>query len=121
MLEGLLKKIFGDPNEKELKEIGVIVDKINALEKDMVGLSSANLAAKTADFKVRLSKGETLDDILPEAFAVVREAAKRVLGMRHFDVQLIGGCVLHRGKIAEMRTGEAVSYTHLTLPTICSV
>ena len=88
-------------NEKELKEIGVIVDKINALEKDMVGLSSANLAAKTADFKVRLSKGETLDDILPEAFAVVREAAKRVLGMRHFDVQLIGGCVLHRGKIAE--------------------
>ena len=106
MLEGLLKKIFGDPNEKELKEIGVIVDKINALEKDMVGLSSANLAAKTADFKVRLSKGETLDDILPEAFAVVREAAKRVLGMRHFDVQLIGGCVLHRGKIAEMRTGE---------------
>ena len=64
MLEGLLKKIFGDPNEKELKEIGVIVDKINALEKDMVGLSSANLAAKTADFKVRLSKGETLDDII---------------------------------------------------------
>ena len=115
MLEGLLKKIFGDPNEKELKEIGVIVDKINALEKDMVGLSSANLAAKTADFKVRLSKGETLDDILPEAFAVVREAAKRVLGMRHFDVQLIGGCVLHRGKIAEMRTGEGKTLV-ATLP-----
>ena len=115
MLEGLLKKIFGDPNEKELKEIGVIVDKINALEKDMVGLSSANLAAKTADFKVRLSKGETLDDILPEAFAVVREAAKRVLGMRHFDVQLVGGCVLHRGKIAEMRTGEGKTLV-ATLP-----
>lgn len=115
MLEGLLKKIFGDPNEKELKEIGVIVDKINALEKDMVGLSSANLAAKTADFKVRLSKGETLDDILPEAFAVVREAAKRVLGMRHFDVQLIGGCILHRGKIAEMRTGEGKTLV-ATLP-----
>ena len=115
LLEGLLKKIFGDPNEKELKEIGVIVDKINALEKDMVGLSSANLAAKTADFKVRLSKGETLDDILPEAFAVVREAAKRVLGMRHFDVQLIGGCVLHRGKIAEMRTGEGKTLV-ATLP-----
>ena len=106
LLEGILKKIFGDPNEKEIKNIRVIVDKINSLEKDMESLSSANLAAKTGEFKVRLQKGETLDDILPEAFAVVREASKRVTGMRHFDVQLIGGVVLHRGKIAEMRTGE---------------
>ena len=106
LLEGILKKIFGDPNEKEIKNIRVIVDKINSLEKDMEGLSSANLAAKTSEFKVRLQKGETLDDILPEAFAVVREASRRVTGMRHFDVQLIGGVVLHRGKIAEMRTGE---------------
>ena len=106
LLEGILKKIFGDPNEKEIKNIRVIVDKINSLEKDMESLSSANLAAKTGEFKVRLQKGETLDDILPEAFAVVREASRRVTGMRHFDVQLIGGVVLHRGKIAEMRTGE---------------
>ena len=106
LLESILKKIFGDPNEKEIKNIRVIVDKINSLEKDMESLSSANLAAKTGEFKVRLQKGETLDDILPEAFAVVREASRRVTGMRHFDVQLIGGVVLHRGKIAEMRTGE---------------
>ncbi len=106
LLEGILKKILGDPNEKEIKNIREIVDKINSLEGDMQSLSSANLAAKTAEFKVRLQKGETLDDILPEAFAVVREASKRVTGMRHFDVQMIGGVVLHRGKIAEMRTGE---------------
>lgn len=115
MLENLLKKIFGDPNEKELKNIRVIVDKINGLEKSMESLSSANLAAKTSEFKVRLQKGETLDDILPEAFAVVREASRRVLGMRHFDVQLIGGVVLHRGKIAEMRTGEGKTLV-ATLP-----
>lgn len=115
MLEGILKKIFGDPNEKEIKNIRVIVDKINSLEKDMEALSSANLAAKTAEFKVRLQKGETLDDILPEAFAVVREASKRVTGMRHFDVQLIGGVVLHRGKISEMRTGEGKTLV-ATLP-----
>ena len=106
MLDSILKKIFGDPNEKELKQIKVIVDKINSLEKSMESLSSANLAAKTSEFKVRLQKGETLDDLLPEAFAVVREASRRVTGMRHFDVQMIGGVVLHRGKIAEMRTGE---------------
>ena len=115
MLDSILKKIFGDPNEKELKNIRVIVDKINSLEKSMESLSSANLAAKTAEFKVRLQKGETLDDILPEAFAVVREASKRVTGMRHFDVQLIGGVVLHRGKIAEMRTGEGKTLV-ATLP-----
>ncbi len=106
MLESLIKKIFGDPNEKELKNIQPIVDKINALEPEMERMSSANLQAKTAEFKLRLKKGETLDDILPEAFAVVREASKRATGLRHFDVQLIGGVVLHRGKISEMRTGE---------------
>ena len=115
MLEGLLKKIFGDPNEKEIKEIRGIVDKINALEKKYENYSSANLAAETKEFKLRLKKGETLEDILPEAFAVVREASKRVTGMRHFDVQLIGGVVLHRGKIAEMRTGEGKTLV-ATLP-----
>ena len=115
MLEGLLKKIFGDPNEKEIKEIRKIVEKINGFEKTMEGLSSANLANKTKEFKLRLQKGETLDDILPEAFAVVREASKRVTGMRHFDVQMIGGVVLHRGKIAEMRTGEGKTLV-ATLP-----
>lgn len=115
LLESILKKIFGNPNEKEIKNIRVIVDKINSLEKDMQSLSSANLAAKTAEFKVRLQKGETLDDILPEAFAVVREASKRVAGMRHYDVQMIGGVVLHRGKIAEMRTGEGKTLV-ATLP-----
>jgi len=115
LLDSILKKIFGDPNEKELKQIRVIVDKINSLEKSMESLSSANLAAKTSEFKVRLQKGETLDDLLPEAFAVVREASRRVTGMRHFDVQMIGGVVLHRGKIAEMRTGEGKTLV-ATLP-----
>lgn len=115
LLEGILKKIFGDPNAKELKNIQVIVDKINALEKSMESLSSANLASKTKEFKIRLKKGETLDDILPEAFAVVREASKRVTGLRHFDVQLAGGVVLHRGKIAEMATGEGKTLV-ATLP-----
>ena len=115
MLEGLIKKIFGDPNEKELKNIQPIVDKINALEPEMERMSSANLQAKTSEFKLRLQKGETLDDILPEAFAVVREASKRATGLRHFDVQLIGGVVLHRGKISEMRTGEGKTLV-ATLP-----
>ena len=115
MLESLIKKIFGDPNDKELKNIQPIVDKINALEPEMERMSSANLQAKTAEFKLRLKKGETLDDILPEAFAVVREASKRATGLRHFDVQLIGGVVLHRGKISEMRTGEGKTLV-ATLP-----
>lgn len=115
MFEGLIKKIFGDPNAKELKNIQPIVDKINSLEPEMEKMSSANLQAKTGEFKLRLQKGETLDDILPEAFAVVREASKRVTGMRHFDVQLIGGVVLHRGKISEMRTGEGKTLV-ATLP-----
>ena len=115
MLESLIKKIFGDPSEKELKRCRPIVEKINSLEPEMQKLSSANLQAKTQEFKRRLQKGETLDDILPEAFAVVREASRRVTGMRHFDVQLIGGMVLHRGKIAEMRTGEGKTLV-ATLP-----
>jgi preprotein translocase subunit SecA len=115
LLEHLLTKIFGDPNAKELKNIQPIVEEINALEPEMTSLSSANLAAKTEEFKLRLQKGETLDDILPEAFAVVREASKRVTGLRHFDVQMVGGVVLHRGKIAEMRTGEGKTLV-ATLP-----
>ena len=115
LLEGLMKKIFGDPNEKELKSVQVYVDAVNALEKDIENMSDASLAEKTAEFRDRIAKGATLDDILPEAFAVVREASKRVLGLRHFDVQLVGGCVLHRGKIAEMRTGEGKTLV-ATLP-----
>ena len=116
LLESLIKKIFGDPSEKELKRCSPIVAKINALEPEMEKLGSANLQAKTQEFKLRLQKGETLEDILPEAFAVVREASRRVTGMRHFDVQLVGGIVLHHGKIAEMRTGEGKTLV-ATLPT----
>ena len=93
LLETLMKKIFGDSNEKELKICRGYVEQINMLESAMAKLSDASLYAKTSDFKLRLAKGETLDDIMVEAFAVVREAASRVLGLRHFDVQLIGGCV----------------------------
>ncbi|MEA3453805.1 MAG: preprotein translocase subunit SecA [Candidatus Caldatribacteriota bacterium] len=100
------KKIFGDPNEKELKRLQPIVEKINSHEPDISKLDDEELKDKTPEFRERLNKGETLDDILPEVFAVVREAAKRVTKMRPFDVQLIGGIVLHQGKIAEMATGE---------------
>jgi len=100
------KKIFGDPNEKELKRLQPIVEKINSYEPDILKLNDDELKDKTPEFRERLNKGETLDDILPEVFAVVREAAKRVTKMRPFDVQLIGGIVLHQGKIAEMATGE---------------
>ena len=100
------KKIFGDPNEKELKRLQPIVEKINSHEPDISKLDDEELKNKTPEFRERLNKGETLDDILPEVFAVVREAAKRVTKMRPFDVQLIGGIVLHQGKIAEMATGE---------------
>lgn len=110
-----MKMVFGDPNKKELKVCRGYVDKINALEPEISGLSDARLRAKTDEFRLRLTKGETLDDLLPEAFAVVREAAKRVMGLRHFDVQLMGGCILHRGKIAEMRTGEGKTLV-ATLP-----
>ncbi|ERM17124.1 preprotein translocase subunit SecA [Brevibacillus sp. 7WMA2] len=103
---GLVKKLFGDTNERELKKLVKRVDKINALEPQVTLLTDDQLKEKTAEFRARLEKGETLNDILNEAFAVVREASKRVLGMRHFDVQLIGGMVLQEGRIAEMKTGE---------------
>lgn len=102
----LLKKIFGSRNERIIKQYSKVVEEINALEPEIEALNDAELTAKTEEFKQRINNGETLDDILPEAFAVVREAGKRVLNMRHFDVQLIGGMVLHEGKISEMRTGE---------------
>ena len=106
MLTNIAKKIFGSRNDRLLKQYRKSVAKINALESEMQALSDEALQAKTAEFKQRLADGQTLDDILVEAFAVCREASRRVLGMRHFDVQLIGGMVLHNGKIAEMRTGE---------------
>ena len=112
---GLFEKIFGNYSEKEVKRIRPIVDKINGLEEEISKLSDKELTAKTAYFKEELAKGKTLDDILPEAFAVVREASKRVLGMRHFDVQLIGGVILHQGRISEMKTGEGKTLV-ATLP-----
>ena len=112
---GLFEKVFGTHSEKELKKIAPIVDKIEALDSDMQALSDEELRAKTTEFKDRLANGETLDDLLVEAFAVVREASRRVLGMRHFDVQLIGGIILHQGRIAEMKTGEGKTLV-ATLP-----
>lgn len=106
MFAPLLKKLFGSKNEREVKRMLKTVSIVNAFEEKMVALSDEQLRAKTAEFKERLAKGETLDQLLPEAFAVAREAGKRVMGMRHFDVQLIGGMTLHEGMIAEMRTGE---------------
>jgi preprotein translocase subunit SecA len=106
MLGKIAKSVFGSSNDRYVKSIMKIVGKINALEDQISALSDEELQGQTAWFKDRLAKGETLDDILPEAFATVREASKRVMGMRHFDVQMVGGIVLHRGEIAEMRTGE---------------
>ncbi|MBQ2917592.1 MAG: preprotein translocase subunit SecA [Clostridia bacterium] len=112
---GIFSKIFGSYSEKEVKRVMPIVEKINGLEESISKLSDEQLKNKTIEFKERLSKGETLDDLLPEAFATVREASKRVLGMRHFDVQLIGGIILHQGRIAEMKTGEGKTLV-ATLP-----
>ncbi|MBP5967776.1 MULTISPECIES: preprotein translocase subunit SecA [Pseudomonas] len=106
MFAPLLKKLFGSKNEREVKRMLKTVQNVNAFEEQMVALSDDQLRAKTEEFKARIAKGETLDKLLPEAFAVAREAGKRVMGMRHFDVQLVGGMTLHEGKIAEMRTGE---------------
>ena len=106
MITAVVKKVFGSKNDRELKRMRKVVAKVNALEEGLTTLDDASLAAKTSEFKQRLSSGETLDQILPEAFAVCREASRRVMGMRHFDVQLIGGISLHEGTIAEMRTGE---------------
>ena len=110
-----LNKIFKSYSEKEVKRVMPIVEKINGFEEKISKLSDTELKNKTTEFKERLNKGETLDDILPEAFATVREASKRVLGMRHFDVQLIGGIILHQGRIAEMKTGEGKTLV-ATLP-----
>jgi preprotein translocase subunit SecA len=106
MLGGLAKSIFGSSNDRYVKSLGKIVGQIAGFEGTMQGLSDEDLANQTLLFRQRLDAGEELDAILPEAFATVREASVRVLGMRHFDVQMIGGIVLHRGEIAEMRTGE---------------
>ena len=112
---GLMEKIFGDLNVKEVKKVEKIVDKIEALDEKMQGLTDAELKAKTAEFKERIAAGETLDDLLPEAYAVCREASWRSLGMKHFRVQLIGGVVLHQGRISEMKTGEGKTLV-ATLP-----
>ncbi|MBI4984653.1 MAG: preprotein translocase subunit SecA, partial [Rhodocyclales bacterium] len=116
MITNFLKKIFGSRNDRLLRQYAGVVSRINELEKGIAALSDEQLAAKTGAFKQRLANGETLDGLLPEAFAVVREAGKRVLGMRHFDMQLVGGMVLHHGKISEMRTGEGKTLV-ATLPS----
>ncbi len=115
MLDTLVKKFVGSRNDREVKKIQPLVLKINELESRTSPLTDQQLQAKTAEFKQRFENGATLDDLLPEAFAVVREAGKRILNMRHFDVQLIGGVVLHQGRIAEMKTGEGKTLV-ATLP-----
>src|SRR6185437_16242212 len=105
MLDQMLAKVFGTKHEREIKAMRPLIAAINDLEPQLKTQSDAELAAKTVEFKQRLANGATLDDVLVEAFAVCREAGRRVLNMRHFDVQLIGGMVLHHGKIAEMKTG----------------
>src|SRR5436309_1286077 len=115
MIDAILAKVFGTKNEREVKAMLPVVAEINALEPELRELSDIDLTAKTIEFKERLAQGTPLDDLLIEAFAVVREAGRRVLNMRHFDVQLIGGMVLHKGKIAEMKTGEGKTLV-ATLP-----
>ncbi|MEQ1869562.1 MAG: preprotein translocase subunit SecA [Vicinamibacterales bacterium] len=115
MIQTILAKVIGTQNERDLKKLRPIVAEVGALESGVRALTDERLRAKTAEFRERLAKGETLDDLLPEAFAVVREAGRRVLNMRHFDVQLIGGAVLHKGRIAEMKTGEGKTLV-ATLP-----
>lgn len=115
MLGTIVKKIFGTKNDRELKRMGKLVESINALADSVAQLDDEALAGRTAEFRQRCADGATLDELLPEAFAVVREAATRVLGLRHFDVQLMGGLSLHEGRISEMRTGEGKTLT-ATLP-----
>ena len=117
MLGNLFKKVFGTHNERVLDRIRLIVDRINAFEPAVANLPDDRLSARTAEFRQRLEKGESVDDLLPEVFATVREVGRRVLAMRHFDVQLVGGVVLHEGKIAEMRTGEGKTLA-ATLPIV---
>ena len=106
MIKKVFKKVFGSRNDRMIRKMQKVVDQINALEPELQALSDEALKGKTAAFRTRLEEGTSLDDLLPEAFATVREASQRVFEMRHYDVQLIGGMVLHQGKIAEMRTGE---------------
>src|SRR5580658_4161566 len=106
MIDAILAKVFGTKNKREIKAIQPVVAAINDLEPSIQQLSDIDLAAKTIEFKEKLAQGASIDDLLIEAFAVVRETSRRVLNMRHFDVQLIGGMVLHKGRIAEMKTGE---------------
>src|SRR3954469_2813458 len=115
IVDTLLAKVIGTQNERDLKRLRPYVAAINAKEPEIEKLTDEQLRSKTADFRARFANGDTLDDILPDAFAVVREGGRRVLNMRHFDVQLIGGMVLHRGKIAEMKTGEGKTLV-ATLP-----
>lgn len=103
---GLVKKIFGDMNERDVKRLMKTVDVINKLEPQFQALSDEQLKSKTEEFRARIEKGETTDELLPEAFATVREASRRVLGKRHYDVQMLGGIALHEGRISEMKTGE---------------
>src|SRR3954471_15799230 len=115
MIDAALAKIFGTQNERDIKAIRPLINAINGLEPEMQRLSDIDLAAKTIGFREKLAQGAALDDLLVESFAVVREAGRRVLNMRHFDEQLIGGIVLHQGKIAEMKTGEGKTLV-ATLP-----
>jgi preprotein translocase subunit SecA len=115
MFNKLIRKVFGSKNKREIKRMGKLVDKVNRLEDDLSSLNDEQLKTKTVEFRQRLSEGQTLESLIPEAFAVVREASKRTLGLRHFDVQLIGGLTLHEGRIAEMRTGEGKTLVS-TLP-----
>ncbi|MGY8761703.1 MAG: preprotein translocase subunit SecA, partial [Nitrospinaceae bacterium] len=115
MVMSILRKFFGSRNDREIRRIQIIVDQINLLENSMKKLGDDELRSKTDDFKSRIKEGLSLDEILPEAFAVVRESGIRTLQMRHFDVQLIGGIILHEGKIAEMKTGEGKTLA-ATLP-----
>jgi preprotein translocase subunit SecA len=114
-MANILARLWGDTTSRDLQRLQPLVEAATALEPDLTPLSDQALAGKTEEFKERLAGGETLDDLLPEAFAVVREAARRTIGLRHFDVQLLGGAVLHQGKIAEMRTGEGKTLV-ATLP-----
>jgi preprotein translocase subunit SecA len=115
MIGTILGKVFGTKNERELKRLWPLVEKVNSLEQQTAGLSDSQLKDTTGDFRRRIEAGETLDDLLPEVFSVVREVSKRIMNMRHFDVQLVGGIVLHEGKISEMKTGEGKTLV-ATLP-----
>src|SRR4030066_451984 len=115
MIGTLLGKVFGTKNEREMKRLWPIVEQVNSLETQMTGLSDEQLREKTGEFKKKLESGSSLDNILPEAFAVVREVSRRKLKMRHFDVQILGGIILHEGTIAEMKTGEGKTLV-ATLP-----